>query len=337
MGKKVESLKIESMNQAQSNEFMTSNIARAEADPVIAAQLAPQLEAWKAANIQFDYYLKQSQRVLLTEDIKGLDNVQDKDLTAFMGMVRALQNVPDDELHQAARRVKLCTDTYRIETDWEYIKEMNFIRQMLDDLQGRLAADVAALGLTLFVNKLAESNAAVRAAQEQRDNDAAGVLKGQTMAWRRETEKKYREFVEMLNARALVFGDADYASFIDRLNSSIAHYRQILAVAAGIRAAKKDKEGGNNEGGGSTGSHSGSSSGSGTVEPVESDGNNGSNGNNEPTNPNEPSNPDEPINPGGGDTPGGSEDSGNAGGSGGSGGGDNGGGGSTGNGQGEDE
>lgn len=271
MSKKVELLRIESMNNAQSNEFMTANIARAEADAKIAELLAPQLTAWKDANTQFDAYLKQSQKALLTEDIKSLDEVQDDDYLAFKGMVRSLMNVPDPTLKERIRRVKLCLDTYKIETDWEYIKEMNFIRQMLDDLQGRLAEDVTVLGLGIFVEKLAQSNAAVRQAQQQRDDNAAGQLKGQTAAWRRETEKKYREFVEMLNARALVFGDADYAAFIDKLNASIAHYRQILAVAAGIRAAKKNKEDapagsetGDNGGGSESGSGSGSSSGSGS-------------------------------------------------------------------------
>lgn len=271
MAKKVEAIRIESMNNAQSNEFMTANINRAKADAKIVEYLSPQLDAWEAANTQFDSYLKQTQRVLLTEDIKGYDDVQDADLVALKGMVRALQSVPDPTLKESARKVKLCVDTYKIETDWEYVKEMNYIRQMLDDLQGRYAADVAALGLTLFVEKLAQSNAAVRQAQIQRDDDAAGQLKGQTAAWRKETEKKYREFVEMLNARALVFGDADYAAFIDKLNSSIDHYRQILAVAAGIRAAKKkDKENGesSDDNGSNSSSSSSSSSNSGTVEPV---------------------------------------------------------------------
>lgn len=273
MAKKVEAIRIESMNNAQSNEFMTANINRAKADAKIVEYLSPQLDAWEAANTQFDSYLKQSQRVLLTEDIKSYDEVQDADLMALKGMVRALQSVPDPTLKESARKVKLCVDTYKIETDWEYVKEMNYIRQMLDDLQGRYASDVAALGLTLFVDKLAQSNAAVRQAQIQRDDDAAGQLKGQTAAWRKETEKKYREFVEMLNARALVFGDADYAAFIDKLNSSIDHYRQILAVAAGIRAAKKkDKENGessdDNSSSSSSSSSSNSSSNSGTVEPV---------------------------------------------------------------------
>ena len=331
MSKKVEMLRIESMNNAQSNEFMTANIARAEADAEIAELLAPQLTAWKDANTQFDAYLKQSQKALLTEDIKSLDEVQGDDYLAFKGMVRALMNVPDPMLKERIRKVKLCVDTYKIDTDWEYIKEMNFIRQMLDDLQGRLAEDVTALGLGIFVEKLAQSNAAVRQAQQQRDDDAAGQLKGQTAAWRRETEKKYREFVEMLNARSLVFGDADYAAFIDKLNASIAHYRQILAVAAGIRAAKKNKEdapagsetgdnGGGSESGSGSGSDSGGGSGSsttpipnsggtGTITPDNSGSGSGDNGSgsggsddNGGTHPNEGGDPN-PGDNGGGDDP----------------------------------
>ena len=264
MSKKVEGLGIESMNNGQSSEFHTTNIARAKADANIVADLGPQLTAWENANNQFDIYLKQEQKSLLTEDIKDLDSVQDDDLVALKGVSRAMMNIPDEEKKQSARRVKLCIDNYDINTEWEYIKEMQLIKQMVDDLQGRYAADVAALGIGIFVEKLAQSNAAVRAAQIQRENEAAGKTTGQTRAWRRETEKAYRAFVEMLNARALVFGDANYANFIDLLNASIAHYRQILAVAAGIRAAKNGENSDSSK-------PSSSNSGSSTTTPVEAD------------------------------------------------------------------
>lgn len=272
MSKKVDALRIESMNHAQSSEFHTTNIARAEADPVIAQELAPQLSAWKTANTQFDFYLKKSMKSLMTEDIKDLDKVQDDDLKALKGMARALQNIPDATLKESSRRVNLCVDTYKIETDWEYIKEMNYIKQMLDDLENRYAADVTALGLGIFVQKLRASNDAVRQAQLERENENAGVPSGQTMAWRRETEKAYRSFVEMLDARALVFGDTNYIPFMDKLNASISHYRQILAVAAGIRSAKKKDEtnsgdSSSNSGSSNSGSNSGNNSGNTTPIP----------------------------------------------------------------------
>lgn len=287
MSKKVEGLGIESMNNGQSSEFHTTNIARAKADANIVADLGPQLTAWENANNQFDIYLKQEQKSLLTEDIKDLDSVQDDDLVALKGVSRAMMNIPDEEKKQSARRVKLCIDNYDINTEWEYIKEMQLIKQMVDDLQGRYAADVAALGIGIFVEKLAQSNAAVRAAQIQRENEAAGKTTGQTRAWRRETEKAYRAFVEMLNARALVFGDANYANFIDLLNASIAHYRQILAVAAGIRAAKNGENSDSSK-------PSSSNSGSSTTTPVEADTTNqGGSTSNENENENENQNQNE--------------------------------------------
>lgn len=264
MAKKVEALKIESMNHGQSSEFHSSNIARAEADAFIVEKLGPQLTAWKEANIQFDNYLKQSQKSLMTQDIKELDKQQDDDLKALKGMAKALLNIPDATLKESARRVNLCIDTYKIESDWELIREMSFVKQMLDDLQTRYAADITALGMGLFVDKLRSTNDDLRQAQLQREDESAGNESGQTVAWRRETEKRYREFVEMLNAHILVFGETGYVSFVDKLNASIAHYRQILAVAAGIRAAKKKDE----ENGGGSGSGSGSGTNSGSTTPV---------------------------------------------------------------------
>ena len=304
MAKQVDALKIESMNNAQSNEFHATNIARAKADANIVADLGPQLTAWENANTQFDNYLKQEQKSLLTEDIKDLDSVQDNDLVALKGVSRAMQNIPDEEKKQSARRVKLCIDNYNINTDWEYMKELNLIKQMLDDLQGKYAADVAALGIGIFVEKLAQSNAAVRAALIQRENEAAGVSAGQTRAWRRETEKAYRAFVEMLNARTLVFGDTNYAAFIDLLNASIAHYRQILAVAAGIRAAKQGDNSSNS-------SKPSSSNGGGTTPIPTTTDNGGDDNGNETPGTDTPTTPETSPDPsqGGGDNTGGGDNS----------------------------
>lgn len=293
MAKQVEALKIETMNNAQSNEFHTTNIARAKTDANIVADLGPQLTAWENANAQFNAYLKQEQKTLLTEDAKEADSVQDSDLIALKGIARAMLNIPDAEKLQSARRVKLCIDNYDIDTSWEYVREANMIRQMLDDLQGKYAADVTALGIGVFVEKLAQSNATVRQTLIQRENESAGQVAGQTRAWRRETEKAYRAFVEMLNARSLVFGDTNYADFIDLLNASIAHYRQILATAAGRRAAKKngssENENENENENQNSGSGSGSGNGgSGTVTPVETD----------VTDPTDPGTTTDPENPG---------------------------------------
>ena len=318
MSKKVDALRIESMNQAQSSEFHTTNIARAEADAKIVEKLGPQLAAWKQANTQFDYYLKQTTKSLMTEDIKDLDKIQDDDLQALKTMARALMNIPDATLKESARRVNLCVDTYKIEKDWEHVKEMSLIKQMLDDLEGRYAADVAALGLGIFVQKLRSSNDAVRQAQIEREDENAGVPSGQTVAWRRETEKAYRNFVDMLDAHLLVFGETDYADFVDKLNASIAHYRQILAVAAGIRAAKKKDEDTPSGGGSNSSGNSGSSSNSGSTEPIpgtdtsDTGDNGGSQDGGETPDPGTGGDDGDqqgggttPVNPGGGDTPGG--------------------------------
>lgn len=240
--KKVKSLDIHGLNNGQSSEFMTANIARAKADATVSQKLADELKAWDDANRQFDAYFKQEQKNELSDDISAADKERDQDYAALRAAIRAMKRVPGDELQKSARRVNICLDNYKIDTGWEMQREGNMIKQMLDDLTGKYASDVRRLGLGVFVEKLQESNDRCRQLLVEREDSKAGYVSGQTKAWRRQTEQAYRDFVEMLNARALVEGSDQYADFIDKLNSSIDHYRQILATAAGIRAAQKAKE-----------------------------------------------------------------------------------------------
>ena len=50
----------------------------------------------------------------------------------------------------------------------------------------------------------------------------------------------YRELVKMTNALALVLGEADYANFIDYVNTEISHYKQ--EVINGRSTSTKEEE-----------------------------------------------------------------------------------------------
>lgn len=240
-GKKASNIDVTRMNYGQLSEFMTANIGRGKADETVSRVLAAELKAWDEANTQLDAYFKQEQKSVLTEDITNADDERDRDLVALRGAARAMKRIPGKDLQLSARRVNLCMDNYKIEEDWEMQRESNMIKQMLDDLTSKYADDVAKLGLGAFVEKLRESNELCRQLLLEREESKAGYVSGQAKAWRRRTEQTYRAFVEMLNARCLVEGSDAYADFIDKLNASIEHYRQILATAAGVRAAQKAK------------------------------------------------------------------------------------------------
>ena len=64
---------------------------------------------------------------------------------------------------------------------------------------------------------------------------------GAMKAARTASDEAYRQLVKMVNALALVFGEADYADFIDYVNTEIVHFkREVLNQKASTTTAPSD-------------------------------------------------------------------------------------------------
>lgn len=138
---------------------------------------------------------------------------------------------------------------------------MNFIT----DLENKYSAQVAKLGLTAFVTNMKEANERVRTLTLQRTNEKMGVSVGALKTARTASDNAYRALVKMVNALALVFGEKDYAPFIDYVNTEITHYkREVLGQksSASSTSGSSSADSGSSTPSGSSSSDSGSSSGS---------------------------------------------------------------------------
>ena len=80
------------------------------------------------------------------------------------------------------------------------------------------------------------------------------------------SDDAYRALVKMVNALALVFGETDYADFIDYVNTEITHYkREVLgqkatATTTGGTSTDSDNESSSSSGGSDESTSGGSSS-----------------------------------------------------------------------------
>ena len=80
--------------------------------------------------------------------------------------------------------------------------------------------------MTAFVTNLKEANERVRTLTLQRTNEKMGITVGALKTARTASDDAYRALVKMVNALALVFGEKDYTSFIDYVNTEITHYKR---------------------------------------------------------------------------------------------------------------
>lgn len=245
--KEISTISLERMNNGAHYLFVSNIAARAEADAKVNAKAVAQLAALKSALAQEDADLKISQKSLVTDDLAKADSQRDSLLSGYKKAVSGFLNFPVEALAKAARELWQHLKDYNIDPKMQLDKETGLLINLLTDLEGKYAPQVAALSLTPFVTALKAANEQVRMLTATRTDERTTRTVGALKASRRASDDAYRQLVKMVNAWALVENEADYASFIDYVNTEIVHYkREVLGQKT---SASATTPGGNRPGG----------------------------------------------------------------------------------------
>lgn len=135
-------------------------------------------------------------------------------------------HTPDADVARAAKELAQHIKDYRISTTDQLDKETGLLVNFIADLETKFATQVTTLSLTAFVTNLKEANERVRTLTLQRTEDRMALPIGAMKTARATSDEAYRQLVKMVNALALVFGEADYADFIDYVNTEIVHFKR---------------------------------------------------------------------------------------------------------------
>ena len=269
--KEIYDINIQRMNNGAHFTFVSNILARAEADTAIKGKASELVSNFKAAVAAEDEALKISQKSLLTDDIAKADSDRDALYAGYKKAVEAFLAMPIADMAQAAKVLAQHIKDYKINTADQLDKETGLLVNFITDLEDKYSAQVAKLGLTAFVTNMKEANERVRTLTLQRTNEKMGVTVGALKAARTASDDAYRALVKMVNALALVFGEKDYTTFIDYVNTEITHYkREVLGQKASApstsgssavdSANSSTPSGGNSGSSSSGGSSSGGSS-----------------------------------------------------------------------------
>ena len=259
--KEIYDINIQRMNNGAHFTFVSNILARAEADTAVKGKAADQVNNLKAAVSAEDEALKISQKSLLTDDITKADSDRDALYAGYKKAVEAFLAMPIADMAQAAKVLAQHIKDYKINTADQLDKETGLLVNFITDLENKYSAQVAKLGLTAFVTNMKEANERVRTLTLQRTNEKMGVSVGALKTARTASDNAYRALVKMVNALALVYGEKDYAPFIDYVNTEITHYkREVL----GQKASAPSTSGSSAVDSGNTSTPSGSGSTSGT-------------------------------------------------------------------------
>lgn len=224
--KEIQDISLPRMNNGAHFTFVSNILARAEADSKVKAKAADLVTALKEAVAAEDEALKISQKSLLTDEIAKADSDRDALYAGYKKAVEGFQAMPIADMAKAAKELAQHIKDYRISTTDQLDKETGLLVNFIADLETKFATQVATLSLTAFVTNLKEANERVRTLTLQRTEDRMSLPIGAMKVARAASDEAYRQLVKMVNALALVFGEADYADFIDYVNTEIVHFKR---------------------------------------------------------------------------------------------------------------
>lgn len=231
--KEIQSISLERMNNGAHFLFAINITTRAEADTNVKAKTEALIAAMRTALTTEDEALKLSQKSLLTDDITNADALRDSLYSGYKKAVNGYRNFPVEALAKAAGELWQHLLDYGIDPKMQLDKETGLMINLITDLEGKYASQVAALSLTPFVTNLKAANEKVRQFSADRTDERTSRTVGALKAARKAFDEAYRTFAKMVNALALVEGETNYVSFIDYANTEIVHYkREVLGQKA---------------------------------------------------------------------------------------------------------
>ena len=187
-----------------------------------------------------DKYLVLSQKSLLTDDIIKADRERDMLFAGYRTAVKGFLNMPVADLAKHAHQLWQHLVDYAIDPKMQLERETGLITNLCTDLAGEYATQVQALGLKPYVDALKTANERVETLLVQRTADNSTKVIGALAAARRTSDDAIRNLIKVVNALAILGKPADYAAFIDFMNTLIKRYKE-QAIPTSTAKANAEK------------------------------------------------------------------------------------------------
>ena len=173
-----------------------------------------------------DKYLVLSQKSLLTDEIAAADKERDTLFNGYRTAVKGFLNMPVVALAKNAHELWQHLADYAIDPQMQLERETGLITNLCTDLVGKYATQVQALGLKAYVDALKTANERVETLLVQRTTDNSTKVVGALRTAREASDKAFRNLSKVVNALAILGNPADYAAFIDFINTLIKRYKE---------------------------------------------------------------------------------------------------------------
>ena len=234
MSVKIKNLHVNNLRNNAHLKFHMDAIALMTAENPANLNIQPLFNVYQPAVVREDEAFKKIVKSEFTEKIQTADKARDRVYSCITAIINALVKHYNDDVVDAAKRLKILIDTYgKGVNQLSYNEQTAAVYNILQEFNGKYAADVALVNITEMVNELERANNAVDALIKERMDETALKNPDNMKAVRIEADNAYFAIVERINAAVIIEGPDNYMSFITKLNVLIDSYKQLLARSKG--------------------------------------------------------------------------------------------------------
>jgi len=205
-------------------------------------KIEAQFQSWLSLYDKEDIALKKITKSAITDQLQEADKARDDIYISMVEMNAAALRHFNENARNAATRLKIVFDTYGNVAKKPLNEQTSAVYNILQELKGKYASDVALVGLGSWVSELEVRNNAFSDLMKERFDETAARTDIVLRDARVEVDAAYFAIRERINALAVVEGVADYESFIRTFNAVIAKYAHLGKPSKGGRGGDEKPE-----------------------------------------------------------------------------------------------
>jgi hypothetical protein len=172
----------------------------------------------------------------LSAEKEECDQARDTIITGVKDAVKSSLRHFDAGIRAAAQRIQIVLDTYDNPVSLaklSYDAETVAVNNLLQEFDGKYAADVQITGLTAWVEELRRLNKKFEQLADAYNEQQAEKPSARLKDVRKETDKAYQDIITVINGLIIMEGEVNYAPFVNELNTLIKHYNDLIAQHQG--------------------------------------------------------------------------------------------------------
>lgn len=239
--KQIATLRLHGLTNEAHFEFMTGLNALIDQFNPAALGIEPLMAGWYTALVNEGEALNFVRKSAATAEIVNADNLRDITLTGLMLIIEANCHHFTPAISQAAKKLKVVTDTYGDISRKTYDEESAAINSLINEFSTAFAGDVAILGLGPWLTELQSRNRTFIQLMAGRYTETAGKTPLRMTSARKETDLVYRQITSHIEALVTINGPGTWQPFIAEINARVERYHVETTPRRKVGRPRKNK------------------------------------------------------------------------------------------------